>query len=323
MACSRKGIEVAINKNLQSIIRALAENRARDARALAIDVLEQDTADGNRWLREHCLPRLREINDGPAELPFQYKAFLTAEEPAKTFNEARYFLSEREADLLRHIERMREVGGKLAAMGLRYPNASIMHGESGTGKTMFGRYVASRFGLPFVYVNFSGLVDSYLGSTAKNISKAFEYVRAEPCVFMLDEIDCISENRSAGGADGSAGKEMNRTTITLMQELDRLTNGHIVLAATNRLDIIDGALLRRFSRKHEVMAFGWREKEAMVRRLLDDVGIPYDVDDVASYCVRHVGAQSSCITDTIEAIARSLQDEQPFRLLPAETGGRP
>ena len=311
---------MAINKNLQSIIRALADNRAHDARAFAIDVLERDTADNNRWLREHCLPRLKEINDGPIELPFQYKAFLTVEEPAKTFRESRYFLSSREADLLRHIERMREVGGKLAEMGLRYPNASIMYGESGTGKTMFGRYVASRFELPFVYVNFSGLVDSYLGSTVKNISKAFEYVRSEPCVFMLDEIDCISENRSAGGADGSAGKEMNRTTVTLMQELDRLTNGHVVLAATNRLDIIDRALLRRFSSKHEVKVFDSGEKCAMVIRLLDDVGVSYDADDVVSYCVRHVGAQSSCVTDAVEAIARSLQDGQPFSLCAAADG---
>ena len=168
---------MAINKNMQSIIRALADNRAHDARALAIEVLEQDTADSNRWLREYCLPRLMEINDGPLDLPFQYKAFLTAEEPAKTFSESRYFLSEREADLLHHIERMKEVGGKLATIGIHYPNASIMHGESGTGKTMFGRYVAFRFDLPFVYVNFSGLVDSYLGSTAKNISKADVYKR--------------------------------------------------------------------------------------------------------------------------------------------------
>lgn len=311
---------MAINKNLQSIIRALADNKAHEARALAIEVLEQDTADGNRWLRERCLPRLKEINDGPIELPFQYKAFLTAEEPAKTFRESRYYLSEREAELLRHIERMREVGGKLASMGLRYPNASIMHGESGTGKTMFGRHAAFRFGLPFVYVNFSGLVDSYLGNTAKNVSKAFEYARAEPCVFMLDEIDCISENRSAGGSDCSAGKEMNRITITLMQELDRLTNVHVVLAATNRLDIIDSALLRRFSRKHEVMVFDAHEKEAMMRRLLDDVGVPYDESNVRTYCARHSGAQSSCITEAVEAIAVSIQSGEPFVLRNQEGG---
>lgn len=304
---------MAISKNLQSIIRALADNRARDARALAIEVLEQDNSSGNLWLREHCLPRLKEINEGPLELPIKYKGFLTAEEPANTFRESRYFLSAREENLLRHIERMREIGGTLAAMDLHYPNASIMYGKSGTGKTMFGRYVAFKFDLPFVYVNFSGLVDSYLGSTAKNISKAFEYVRSEPCVFMLDEIDCISANRLGSGADGSS-KEMNRTTITLMQEFDGITNGHVVLAATNRLDIIDGALLRRFSRKHEVKVFSAKEKRAMVCRLLEDVGVPYNAADVASYCDCHVGAQSSCITDTIEAIAMSLHEGQPFSL---------
>lgn len=311
---------MAISKDLQLVIAALGCNNVRNARKLAISVLEQDTSESNRWLRDEYLPKLREINDGPIELPFQYKDFLIAEEPAKTFNESRYFLSCREADLLRHIERMREVGGSLATMGLRYPNASIMYGESGTGKTMFGRYVAYRFDLPFIYINFSGLVDSYLGNTSKNIAKAFEYARSEPCVFMLDEIDCISENRSAGGADSSAGKEMNRTTITLMQELDKLTNSHVVLAATNRLDIIDSAMLRRFSRKHEVKVFSPGEKEAMVRRFLDDTGVPYDPGDVGMYCTRHSGVQSSCITDTIEAIARSLQEQQPLRLCCGDSG---
>lgn len=232
---------------------------------------------------------------------------------SNTFNEQRYFLSNREADLLRHIELMREVGGKLNAMGLHYANTSIIYGDSGTGKTMFGRYVAFRFNLPFVYVNFSGLVDSLLGGTAKNISKAFEYVRSEPCVFMLDEIDCISESRSSGGSDGP-GKEMNRITITLMQELDRITNEHVILAATNRIDTIDKALLRRFSRIHEVKVFSSEEKESMVKRLLDDLGVLYDVDDVATYCASHSHTQYSCIKHTIEAVADSLQNDQPFKL---------
>ena len=94
--------------------------------------------------------------------------------------------------------------------------------------------------LPFCYLNFSKVVDSYLGATSKNISQAFTYASANPCVFMLDEVDTISSNR----ADKSgAEKEIGRVTITLMQEFDKLANDVVVIAATNRLDILDDAFV--------------------------------------------------------------------------------
>ena len=111
----------------------------------------------------------------------------------------------------------------------------IFYGPPGTGKTMFARYIAFKKALPFCYLNFSRIIDSYMGSTAKNIAKAFAYASSNPCIFMLDEVDTISCDRKSTSGKGSDG-EMSRITVTLMQEFDKIPNDVIVLAATNRYD---------------------------------------------------------------------------------------
>lgn len=153
---------------------------------------------------------------------------------------------------------MSVVSQKLMELQVPYKNATLLYGPPGTGKTMFARYIAYKKGLPFCYLNFSKAVDSYMGATSRNIAKAFTYAASNPCVFLLDEVDAISCNRSKGMSDG-ASKEIGRVTITLMQELDRLPNDVIVLGATNRLDILDEAFISRFPVKKEMLPFPSRK----------------------------------------------------------------
>ena len=177
-------------------------------------------------------------------------------------------------------------------------------GESGTGKTTFARYIAYKMKLPFCYLKFSTLVDSLMGSTSKNISKAFSFASSVPCVFMLDEIDAISINRSSASG-GSCEAEMARITITIMQELDNLPNDVIVLAATNRLDRIDNAVLRRFSVKHEVKPFKEDENRTMIKMFLDDVQVELS-DDTIERILSNEVRQSGIINSTINAIAEKV-----------------
>ena len=143
----------------------------------------------------------------------------------------------------------------------------ILAGTSGTGKTELGRYIAHELNLPFFYISFVSTIDSYMGSTAKNIHKVFEFCKSIPCVLMLDEIDCVARRRDSTGSRGADG-ELERTTITIMQELDNLPNHVTLIAATNRMDMVDEALLRRFSIKQEIEDMKIEDRKRMIKQFL-------------------------------------------------------
>lgn len=240
----------------------------------------------------------------PFELPPDIKNFVTAENASETFNANRYFLSERERNISEMIMKMAKVAMRLKEMKIPYRNATLLFGESGVGKTTFGRYIAYTSRLPFYYLNFSTIIDSYMGSTSKNIVKVFEYVAQNPCVFMLDEIDSICESRSSASGSG-CDKENNRITVTIMQELDKLSNDTILLAATNRLDRIDKAVLRRFSIKHEVKPLNDDEKSEMLDAFLKDVGVDFS-DTRIKTILSESASQSEIINRAIEEIAADI-----------------
>lgn len=185
----------------------------------------------------------------------------------------------------------------------------MLHGESGTGKTLFGRYLAYRLGLPFAYMNFSNAISSYLGRTANNINKAFEFIENQKCVFMIDEVDAIGMVR--GKEDVG---EMARITIGLMQSLDSVRNDTVIVGATNRLDMIDPALLRRFTLTHNVIKFSEQEMFFMISRYLEDVGIKYRKSELEEYC-KGQNSQAFVINDIVRAIAKSIRTNSNFMLI--------
>jgi AAA+ superfamily predicted ATPase len=208
---------------------------------------------------------------------------------------------------------MYQTSGKLAEMGIRYLNSVMLYGKSGTGKTMFGRYLAYKLGMPFAYLNFSHVISSYLGGTGKNISKAFDFVQSKKCVFMLDEMDTVCMRR--GKEDVG---EMARITIGIMQALDLISNDTVIIGATNRPDMIDDAIKRRFSLSHEICVFTPDEKIAMVRKLLDDIHIAYDPDDVEAYCTSHTGREASqavVMNNVIRAVAKAVKYIKPVSMM--------
>lgn len=151
-----------------------------------------------------------------------------------------------------------------------------------------------------MYTNFSGLVNSALGKTQKNIGMVFDYARKSPCVLCLDEIDAIGTRR--GGKDDVA--EMNRVTIALMQELDRLGNDIILVGTTNRPDTLDDALLRRFTFGHTVRplcrddartlarmffaSVGYSASDAEIESLLNDTSQYYTASKITNLCIDHI-----------------------------------
>jgi hypothetical protein len=145
-----------------------------------------------------------------------------------------------------------------------------------------------------MYVNMSSTVDSLMGRTAKNISRVFQHAHRGSCVLMIDELDCVANTRASAvrAADG----ELNRTTVTFMQEIDRLPPGVVLLAATNRVDMLDPALMRRFA---QVECVERLPLEATRRMLVDWVrGVE-----------AHAGAAISFSESELERLMEGYEDD--------------
>lgn len=287
------------------LIESVCRNDLQSAKKIVKIILEQDKTQKNRMFVNRYLTMLNNSAMNLLELPADLKNLLIMEDVSVSFNENRYYLSNRESKVVEKILKLNKASQRLAEIGVNYINSTIFYGESGTGKTTFGRYIAYKMGIPFAYLNFSRVVDSYLGSTQKNISKVFDHVKQQKCVFMIDEIDAIGMRRR----DSKEVGEMSRIVISLMQNLDTLTSDIVLLSATNRLDIIDEALLRRFTTKHEVKRLNEQERYEMASKFLDDVDFDYDDDWLIGICERD-NTQAGLMNELVEALAEKYVEDE-------------
>lgn len=299
---------MGLTDNQRRLIQAVSQNDMQSAKKCAIACVTEDTTAKNKYFCDKYKSILESTGANMIELPHGLKDILYVEDVSNSFKEGRYYLSVREQEVYENIVRMKKVNERLMEMSIPYLNSTLLYGESGTGKTTFGGYIAFKTELPFCYLNFSNLVDSYMGNTSKNISKAFSYAISNPCVFMLDEIDCISITRSSSDSSGGTGGEMARITISLMQEFDKLANDVIVIGATNRKDRIDEALLRRFSLKHEVEPLSKEEKEEMIRKYLNDIKMQFSEKEIVELAHREEN-QSMILNELIRMISMKIAEE--------------
>eukprot|EP00890_Picochlorum_soloecismus_P002799 jgi/Picsp_1/351/NSC_00350-R1_26s proteasome regulatory atpase rpt4 len=140
-------------------------------------------------------------------------------------------------------------------VGIKPPTGVLLYGPPGTGKTLLARAIASNIDAHFLKVVASGIVDKYIGESARVIREMFNYAKEhQPCIIFMDEIDAIGGKRFSEGT--SADREVQRTLMELLSQLDgfeQLEKVKIV-AATNRPDTLDPALMRpgRLDRKIEI-----------------------------------------------------------------------
>jgi cell division protease FtsH len=144
---------------------------------------------------------------------------------------------------------------RYAGSGARIPRGALLAGAPGTGKTLLARAIAGESNVPFIQCSAASFVEMFVGVGAKRVRELFEQARKnQPCIVFIDEIDAIGKQRSGGGMP--ANDEREQTINQLLTEMDGFDNdtGIVVIAATNRLDILDDALLRpgRFDRKIQV-----------------------------------------------------------------------
>ena len=158
---------MGLSENQKRLIQAISQNNVTEAKKCAVACVTEDTTSKNKFFCDKYRSILESSGNNMIELPHDLKNIVCVEDVSNSFKEGRYYLSEREHKIFNDIVRMKKVTEKLMEMRIPYLNSTLLYGKSGTGKTTFGKYVAYKMGLPFCYLNFSNLVDSYMGSTSK------------------------------------------------------------------------------------------------------------------------------------------------------------
>jgi len=174
-------------------------------------------------------------------------------------NEAKYELQE--------IVQFLKFPERFTALGASLPHGVLLVGPPGTGKTLLARAVAGEAGVPFFSISGSEFVEMFVGVGASRVRDLFDQAkRVAPCIIFVDEIDAVGRRRGAGL--GGANDEREQTLNQLLVEMDGFhsSTNVIVIAATNRPEVLDQALLRpgRFDRQIQVAAPDVREREAVL-----------------------------------------------------------
>ena len=222
-------------------------------------------------------------------------------------------LQEEKEDLVEVVDFLK-APQKYTNVGARIPKGVILVGPPGTGKTLLAKAVAGEAGVPFFSISGSDFVEMFVGVGAARVRDMFtEAKNNAPCIIFIDEIDAVARQRGAGLGGGHDERE--QTLNQLLVEMDGFSanSGIIVMAATNRIDILDPAILRpgRFDRKITV---GYPDREARLqilkvhsrnKPLADDV----DLESLASVSVGFTGADLANIMNEA-AIAAAVDHRQ-------------
>lgn len=223
-------------------------------------------------------------------------------------------LKEEKEELQEIVEFLREPG-KFTKVGARIPKGILLEGAPGTGKTLLAKAIAGEANVPFFTISGSDFVEMFVGVGASRVRDMFaEAKRHAPCIIFIDEIDAVARRRGTGMGGGHDERE--QTLNQLLVEMDGfgVNEGIIVMAATNRVDILDPAILRpgRFDRKIAVARPDVRGREdilkvhAQNKPLGDDV----DLEQIAQTTAGFTGADLENLLN--EAAINAAMDKRVF-----------
>ncbi len=215
-------------------------------------------------------------------------------------------LEEEKAELIEIVDFLKEPE-KFQKMGAKIPKGILLYGKPGTGKTLIAKAIAGEAGVPFISMSGSEFIEMFAGLGASRVRKLFEKAKKiSPCIVFIDEIDAIGSRRT-GGSGGET--ENNQTLNQLLVEMDGFESDEtiIVLAATNRPEMLDKALLRpgRFDRQITIATPDLNGREEILKVHSKDKKFASDVDlkDIAGDTAGFTGAELANILNESAIIA--------------------
>ena len=216
-------------------------------------------------------------------------------------------LKEEKEELEEIVDFLKEPG-KYTGVGARIPKGVLMEGPPGTGKTLLAKAVAGEAGVPFFSISGSDFVEMFVGVGASRVRDLFEEAKHNaPCIVFIDEIDAVARRRGTGMGGGHDERE--QTLNQLLVEMDGfgVNEGIIVMAATNRVDILDPAILRpgRFDRKVAVGTpdVGGREEILKVHAKNKPLGDDVNLQQLAQTTAGFTGADLENLLNEAAIIA--------------------
>ena len=216
-------------------------------------------------------------------------------------------LKEEKEELEEIVDFLKEPG-KYTGVGARIPKGVLLEGPPGTGKTLLAKAVAGEAGVPFFSISGSDFVEMFVGVGASRVRDLFEEAKHNaPCIVFIDEIDAVARRRGTGMGGGHDERE--QTLNQLLVEMDGFggNEGIIVMAATNRVDILDPAILRpgRFDRKVAVGTpdIGGREEILKVHAKNKPLGDDVNLQQIAQTTAGFTGADLENLLNEAAIIA--------------------
>ena len=223
-------------------------------------------------------------------------------------------LQEEKEDLVEVVDFLK-APQKYTNVGARIPKGVLLVGPPGTGKTLLAKAVAGEAGVPFFSISGSDFVEMFVGVGASRVRDLFEEgKRHAPCIIFIDEIDAVARQRGTGMGGGHDERE--QTLNQLLVEMDGfgVNEGIIVMAATNRVDILDPAILRpgRFDRKVAVGRPDVKGREEILRVHAKDKPLGEDVDlaQIAQTTAGFTGADLENLLN--EAVIMAARDSRSY-----------
>ena len=234
-------------------------------------------------------------------------------EKSKTFADVAGLVEEKEQ--LEEIVDFLEAPQKYTNLGARIPKGVIMVGPPGTGKTLLAKAVAGEAGVPFFSISGSDFVEMFVGVGASRVRDLFaEAKKNAPCIVFIDEIDAVARRRGSGLGGGHDEREQTLNQMLVEMDGFGINEGIIVMAATNRVDILDPAILRpgRFDRRIHVGLPDVRGREEILKvhaknkPLSDDVNL----EEIARTTAGFAGADLENLLN--EAAICAARENRPY-----------